>query len=243
MVLLKYIEENILRPLSDSERLPDFTFGQNLRNYKHKRHDNIIEGYAGWAAVYGTQEQMLFQLEEKTLKPLFGDLRNKAVLDIGCGTGRYSIYFARNGAEVTGVDLTPEMIAVARRKAIESNLDIDFIISDVLDVDLKLNEFDLIFSSLAVTHIRNLSALFGKLQSVLRQNGRIWISEIHPILKMLGANVGYVNGDEFLEIPHYIHRASDFCIAAAENDLEIERLLEFPTLAVAPFMMAIALTK
>jgi 2-polyprenyl-3-methyl-5-hydroxy-6-metoxy-1,4-benzoquinol methylase len=243
LVLFKYLEENILRPLSNSAHLPEFTFGPDYQNYQRKRHESVPDGYAHWASVYGTHEQSLFQLEENTLKPHIGDLRNERVLDVGCGTGRYSIYFAEIGAQVTAVDLSAEMVAVAESKALEAILDIEFAVSDILSFDAGESRFDLVFSSLAATHIEDLSALLAKMESLLRPNGRIWISDIHPIFKMIGANVGYLNNDVFYEIPHFVHSVSDYFTASAENNLKIESVLEFPASAVMPFMMSIALKK
>ncbi len=53
------------------------------------------------------------------------------VLDMASGTGRHSILFARNGFKVTAVDLSKNMLSVARRKAESENLNINFIQSDL----------------------------------------------------------------------------------------------------------------
>ena len=243
LVLFKHLEENILRPLSKSDQLPEFTFGPDYQNYQRKRHKSVQDGYAHWASVYGMHEQSLFQMEESTLKPRIGDLRHKRVLDVGCGTGRYSVHFAESGAQVTAVDLSPEMVAAAESNASEANLDIEFVVSDILAFDARESGFDLVFSSLAATHIEDLSAFLVKLESLLSTDGRIWISDIHPVFKMLGANVGYLNNYIFHEIPHFVHSISDYFAAAKESNLKIDSILEFPDSAVIPFMMAIALEK
>ena len=48
---------------------------------------------------------------------LCGEVAGKRVLDIGCGSGRYSIEFARRGAEVIGLDLAPAMVEMAQKAA------------------------------------------------------------------------------------------------------------------------------
>src|ERR1700681_2946603 len=48
---------------------------------------------------------------------VLGDLRGKAVLDVGCGDGSNSVLLAKLGALVTGIDLSPKSIELARRKA------------------------------------------------------------------------------------------------------------------------------
>jgi SAM-dependent methyltransferase len=70
---------------------------------------------------------------------------NKAcrILDIGCGTGRHAIELSKRGYKVVGVDLSSEMLAVAKRKASEAGVKIDFRIGDACDLDFK-EEFDLV---------------------------------------------------------------------------------------------------
>lgn len=55
-----------------------------------------------------------------------GGLQGKKVLDVGCGTGLLSVKLAQNGADVTGIDLSDDMLEVARNRAAESSLSIQF---------------------------------------------------------------------------------------------------------------------
>lgn len=48
---------------------------------------------------------------------LCGDLRGKTVLDVGCGSGQWSVYLAQRGAKVYAIDISPEMVALANRRA------------------------------------------------------------------------------------------------------------------------------
>jgi len=67
-----------------------------------------------------------------------GDVRGKTVLDIGCGSGRYVIEFAKRGAaQVVGLDFAPNMVALARQYAVEhSVLDrCHFTVGDFMEVD------------------------------------------------------------------------------------------------------------
>lgn len=55
---------------------------------------------------------------------------NARILDVGCGTGRHAIEFAKRGFRVTGVDLSEKMIEVARRKAAALELEVEFVHAD-----------------------------------------------------------------------------------------------------------------
>lgn len=58
------------------------------------------------------------------------------ILDIGCGVGRHSLGLAANEIKVTGIDLSPDMLAIARKKAEKAKLNVEFIEGDASKVRL-----------------------------------------------------------------------------------------------------------
>ena len=71
--------------------------------------------------------------------------KNAKVLDFACGAGRHSILFAQKGLDVTGVDLSENLLKLAKQSARENGLDINFINSDVRHFAIN-TKFDLIVS-------------------------------------------------------------------------------------------------
>ncbi|RDU35451.1 SAM-dependent methyltransferase [Neobacillus piezotolerans] len=66
----------------------------------------------------------------------YGPCGEKSLLDLGCGTGELSLRFARNGFSVTGVDLSADMLSVARAKSEEAGLSIPFYEQDMAQLEL-----------------------------------------------------------------------------------------------------------
>lgn len=67
--------------------------------------------------------------------------RPKSVLDLGCGTGNHGLVLAAGGFSVTGVDASPGMIALARKKACAASLDVDFHLASIAKLQLP-HRFD-----------------------------------------------------------------------------------------------------
>ena len=79
---------------------------------------------------YSARTDYLISLFDK-----FGS-RPKLMLDLACGTGGFSLEFAKRGVEVIGVDMSPEMLSVAGEKAEKSNLDVLFLCQMAEELDL-----------------------------------------------------------------------------------------------------------
>lgn len=117
----------------------------------------------------------------KALERYGGSLTSERVADFGCGTGGHALPLARRGFTVVGVDSSPEMIEIARRKAQSSGLvnQASFYLSDMQSFNGQI-QFDSIFCLFAVLsyQVEN-DALLGTLRSVRRnlKPGGIFISD------------------------------------------------------------------
>lgn len=70
-------------------------------------------------------------------------IQGKKVLDIACGTGELSLRLARDGYDVTGVDLSQDMLTIAQEKASAQNVQIQLFQQDMSRLD-SLGEYDII---------------------------------------------------------------------------------------------------
>jgi SAM-dependent methyltransferase len=106
------------------------------------------------------------------------------VLDVGCGVGRWSRLLAARGAQVTGVDLSPTMIAQARRRAAAAGLSsrCRFLVQDSSALDVR-EEFELVLGVTVLQHILDPDALRAAVRQMARhvvRGGRMVLLEAAP---------------------------------------------------------------
>ena len=75
-----------------------------------------------------------------------GEVKGKSLLHLQCHFGQDSLSWARKGAKVTAVDFSPSAIKAAKTLSEELDIEVEFIESNVLTLDLK-QEFDVVFMS------------------------------------------------------------------------------------------------
>ncbi len=113
---------------------------------------------------------------------LIGDVSGKRVLDAGCGHGYYSILFAREGAKVTGIDISKKMVKLAKENAVKASVHCEFFVCDMQDLSRFNNDtFDVVTSSIVVGYLDNIEKAFSEVFRVLKAEGIFTFSESHPI--------------------------------------------------------------
>ena len=95
------------------------------------------------------------------------------VLDIACGTGFVSMIAAGLGHRVTGIDLSEQMLAEARRAATEQHLDVRFEINDAVAPSFAPGSFDAITNRHFLWTLREPETAFRNWHTLLRPGGRV----------------------------------------------------------------------
>lgn len=100
-------------------------------------------------------------------------LPGKRILDLGCGPGRDALIFARQGFQVTGVDLSPKMIEMAKSKVAAQ-----FHVMDIENLDFPPCHFDGIWASASLLHVPKgkILTVFKNLYSLLVDRGIFYFS-------------------------------------------------------------------
>jgi SAM-dependent methyltransferase len=132
----------------------------------------------------GFYNRLIDFCQRRALEPWLQVGPGTRALDVGCGVGRWSRLLASRGASVTGVDLSPTMIAEAQRRAAASGLAgrCRFVVQDSAALEVA-GSFDLIVCVTMLQHILDIGALRSALQRMARHlapGGRLVILEAAP---------------------------------------------------------------
>ena len=116
--------------------------------------------------------------ELPTVVALSGNVRGKRVLDAGCGPGRHSKKLIAKGARLTGIDISSEMINIAREHCQNKG---EFITADLALTKFAPGSFDLIIASLSLMYLKDIKPVFRNFSRWLRPRGRLIFSIYHPV--------------------------------------------------------------
>jgi SAM-dependent methyltransferase len=109
---------------------------------------------------------------------LLGEVQGKRVLDAACGPGLYAAELARRGAQVVGFDHSPRMVELSRARVGQG----DFRVQDLGDPIgwLPDRSVDLALCALAIEYVDDRVAALSELRRVLRPDGALVLSRLHP---------------------------------------------------------------
>jgi 2-polyprenyl-6-hydroxyphenyl methylase/3-demethylubiquinone-9 3-methyltransferase len=110
-----------------------------------------------------------WQCDECSRRPLEG----KSALDVGCGAGLLAEPLARLGAQVTGLDASPDLIAVAREHARSAGLEIDYRAGELSELQ---GQFDLITCMEVIEHVADPAQFVGAVAKWLAPGGLLIMS-------------------------------------------------------------------
>ncbi len=122
-------------------------------------------------------QEVDFIIEELSLSP------GEKILDIGCGSGRHAVEFAKRGFKVTGIDISPHQIELAKKRAENEEVDVEFIVMDGLQINYK-EEFDAVLN-LYTSVLGELGSLANdllflkKLVRAIKPGGKLIISTLN----------------------------------------------------------------
>ncbi len=143
------------------------------------------EGYDRWAASYEDNMNPVQALEAEALARLLPDLRDRVVLDLGCGKGRVARLALERGArETVGVDVSEAMLKAAAASLPAAS--VRWVRADGRTLPFKAASFDVVICALMMGHVDDLEAALSEIARVLRPGGLLLLSDFHPYATLRG---------------------------------------------------------
>jgi len=155
--------------------------------------DEYSEGTPHWA-VDKNPSMFAQEFAEK-----LQELKMKTLLEIGCGNGRDSIFFAHAGIEVTAVDVSPSAIELARQNAQDAEVSVDFQVANAEELSFADGQFNGVFS-LSVLHATDLKKSIPEVNRVLSNKGIAFIYLYGDTQYADGKREEYIAMDDWLEL-------------------------------------------
>ena len=172
------------------------------------------EGYRLWAPSYEAETAVSF-VENGVVAALGVPVSGRRLLDVGCGTARR---LNDTGASLAiGVDLTPEMLELARGSS-------PIAAADVRALPFSAQSFDVVWCRLVIGHVREMEWAYAELSRVCRMGGAVIVSDISAAAVAAGHRRTFNDAHGTThEVEHFEHSIERQAVAAHDVGLGLER--------------------
>jgi ubiquinone/menaquinone biosynthesis C-methylase UbiE len=187
---------------------------------------NIETAYNQWSESYDTVGNKTRDLEAKAIREMLNNEQEIDILELGCGTGKNTIWLQKQAKSLLCFDFSEDMMAIAKQNCQGSK--VTFQQKDLNTAwELSPNSVDLITCSLVLEHIENLDHIFAEAAKILRKGCHFYIGEYHPFKQYQGKKARFETENGLYELECYTHNVSEFINAAKAHHFEIKDLQEY----------------
>jgi ubiquinone/menaquinone biosynthesis C-methylase UbiE len=168
---------------------------------------SALEAYELWADTYAPEpHNPLMAAEQEAMVALLPDVRGRRILDLACGTGRYSrLMAAAQASHVVALDVSPAMLRrVTAGARVQASMD---------RLPFANCSFDVVISGLALGHAPDVALWMHEGARVLAPGGTLLYSDFHPVASQRGLN------RTFKDRSGRRHTVAQFC-----HSIEAQRL-------------------
>lgn len=162
-----------MKGLKDLENFNDQN--DQMENNIYKVRDKVAQVYLGFWGDKETQERL-----RRRINWLASQVQGEDVLDVGCGEGILAIILAREGINVTGIDINSDALSYAQN-LLGNELEIvrakvNFIHGDVLNTELNKTEFDTVILGEVIEHLLHPDLIIKRVCSYLKPGGKLLVT-------------------------------------------------------------------
>ena len=188
----------------------------------------IAAAYNDWAETYDAVPNSTRDLAAEALKQADLELDGRKVLEVGCGTGRNTVWLAERAAEVVGLDFSEAMLAKASVRV--NNPRVRFVQHDISAAwPLADASADAVVAMLILEHVEQLEPVFAEVARVLRSDGQFLLCELHPMRQLAGGQAQFSNSKtgERQCVTAFLHDVSDYVNVGLAAGFQLQHLGEW----------------
>ncbi len=194
--------------------------------------DDIAALYDRWSATYDTDENRTRDLAGEVLRAELVELAGGDIVELGCGTGRNTVWLAERARSLVAVDFSSAMLERAQERAPREGFGerVRFLEHDIRTaLPLEAASVDLVVIALVLEHVEDLGFVFGECARLLRPGGLVWLCELHPYRQWAGGQAQFsAPGErERTRVPAFVHEASEYVNAGIESGFRVQRMGEW----------------
>ena len=187
---------------------------------------DIHNAYNEWSGIYDSNQNFTRDLDAQVTREILAGQRFQSILELGCGTGKNTVFLARIGEQVHAFDFSEGMIQKAREKVKSDNVRFE-----IADLTGRWNcgdsAYDLIACNLVLEHIADLSHIFSEAARTLMPGGKFLINELHPFKQYGGTKARFERGADVVEVDVFVHHISEFINVAQVHGLTLVKFDEY----------------
>lgn len=187
---------------------------------------NIQEAYNEWSLQYDSDRNLTRDLDRVATETILANSRYQTILEIGCGTGKNTVFLSQISEQVYAIDFSVAMLKLAQEKLKSDN--VSFSVADITKPwSYGDRSVDLVVCNLVLEHIEDLEFIFSEAYRSLVEEGSFFICELHPYRQYAGTKANFTREGKTIEIPAFVHHLSDFIEPAKNNGFVLQELKEW----------------
>ncbi|MEP6763943.1 MAG: class I SAM-dependent methyltransferase [Gemmatimonadaceae bacterium] len=189
---------------------------------------DVSAAYDRWSVQYDNDRNATRDLDAQILRKAPIELFGRDVLELGCGTGKNTVWLAESARHVTSLDFSAGMLSVARERVRAAN--VQFMQHDVRELwPVADNSVDVVVGNLVLEHVEDLLPVYHEAARVLRSGGQLYFCELHPFRQMRGGQAHFTeqSSNEIVRVSAYAHSVSDYVNSGIQSEFGLQEIGEW----------------
>jgi len=188
----------------------------------------VADAYDRWAASYDADRNATRDLDADVVRRSALAVDGQDVLELGCGTGKNTVWLAERARSVVALDFSPGMLARARERVREAH--VRFVEHDVREAwPVADGSVDVVVGNLVLEHVGALEPVYAEAARALRPGGRLLFCELHPERQRRGGQAHFTEAatGTTVHVPAHRHTVAEYVNGGLDAGLVLRHLGEW----------------